>query len=384
MKKTALLLCLLMMSLALLPNALASGALEPGTEATVVTNSGRLNLRQEPSTQARILKKLPRGGTVTVLESAGEWYKISSGGMEGYVHGDYLRPGSAEDAGVMGNAVASGDTLTHYVASHYTATPRASGGIRLYTEPTGESAYRMMLEVEQDDKLIVFQRAKSGAGTSWSLIQHGDISGWVKSADLDFSEKMETYNYRVPVQSMSPGVAYVGKGGAKLLKEANDEAAVLATIPEGTELEVSVRASGYCSASYGGQDGYVPSNSLLFGFVWTPGWHYEEPSKEELAQMEYTETMQDGKPPSAAYQGQKLIGEGEARGIARAALREANPDFSQLYERVQFVSDESSAFVNGHSTPYYQFTYSGADGQYYEVIVHGYTRDVLFNSDGNG
>lgn len=57
---------------------------------TGTVDASALRLRQSASTNAAILGTAYRGEQVTVLERAGDWYKVSYGGTEGYMHGDYL------------------------------------------------------------------------------------------------------------------------------------------------------------------------------------------------------------------------------------------------------------------------------------------------------
>lgn len=57
---------------------------------TGTVDASALRLRQSASTSAAIIGTAYRGEQVTVLERAGEWYKVSYGGAEGYMHGDYL------------------------------------------------------------------------------------------------------------------------------------------------------------------------------------------------------------------------------------------------------------------------------------------------------
>ncbi len=60
------------------------------SETVGVVTATVLNLREEPSTSSAILGKLARGTRVEVLEPAGAWYRVDAGGLEGFVHGDWL------------------------------------------------------------------------------------------------------------------------------------------------------------------------------------------------------------------------------------------------------------------------------------------------------
>lgn len=57
-----------------------------------------VNIRRKPDTESKILGKLYRGSAATILETVGEWVKIKSGSVTGYIKSEYLAIGfSAED-----------------------------------------------------------------------------------------------------------------------------------------------------------------------------------------------------------------------------------------------------------------------------------------------
>ncbi len=67
----------------------------PATNSKIKTKKGKvtasvLNVRRDPSTNRKPVGKLKRGANVQILDSVGNWYKIKSGQMEGYVSGDYV------------------------------------------------------------------------------------------------------------------------------------------------------------------------------------------------------------------------------------------------------------------------------------------------------
>ena len=75
-----------------------------GTQTPVVegyTNLGvanvtnYLNVRETPSTDASLLGKLPMNAGCEILETLDGWYKISSGGVTGYVSAEFLLTGDA-------------------------------------------------------------------------------------------------------------------------------------------------------------------------------------------------------------------------------------------------------------------------------------------------
>ncbi len=79
--RTALLLIML---LCLLP--LFSALAKTGT----VTASA-LNMRKSADSDSKVVKVLKKGATVTIKDSTGSWYKVSSGSTTGYVYKKYIQ-----------------------------------------------------------------------------------------------------------------------------------------------------------------------------------------------------------------------------------------------------------------------------------------------------
>lgn len=80
-----------------------------------LVESGNLNVREAPSTDGKLVGKMPKNAACEVLESADGWAHITSGEVDGYVSLDFLVTGP--DAKLMANdlvrtvAVANTDSL---------------------------------------------------------------------------------------------------------------------------------------------------------------------------------------------------------------------------------------------------------------------------------
>ena len=72
------------------PEVTSSEAPAPDILATVNTPRSDLNVRQEPTTAAGIVIKIPKGETVKVLEQGEEWSKIEYNGSVGWSVNKYL------------------------------------------------------------------------------------------------------------------------------------------------------------------------------------------------------------------------------------------------------------------------------------------------------
>lgn len=63
-----------------------------------VISSGNLNIRQEASTDSEVVGILTNHNACELLEDAGEWYKVTSGKVTGYVSKQYLVTGAEAEA----------------------------------------------------------------------------------------------------------------------------------------------------------------------------------------------------------------------------------------------------------------------------------------------
>lgn len=63
-----------------------------------VISSGNLNIRQEASTDSKVIGILTNHNACELLEDAGEWYKVTSGKVTGYVNKQYLVTGDEAEA----------------------------------------------------------------------------------------------------------------------------------------------------------------------------------------------------------------------------------------------------------------------------------------------
>lgn len=60
-----------------------------------ITKVDKLNVRQSPNTSSKIVGKLVKGNAVVIKSKSGNWAKVTSGNVSGYVCTDYLAIGKA-------------------------------------------------------------------------------------------------------------------------------------------------------------------------------------------------------------------------------------------------------------------------------------------------
>ena len=87
------------------------------TNLGITQVDGNLNVRKEPGTEAEIVGKMPNNAGCEILGVEGEWTKIQSGKVEGYVKSEYLLDGDAAIAKAeeVKQTIATVNTTTLYV-----------------------------------------------------------------------------------------------------------------------------------------------------------------------------------------------------------------------------------------------------------------------------
>ncbi len=139
------------------------------TNLGVAQVDGNLNVRKEPSIEAEIVGKMPNNAGCEILGVEGEWTKIQSGKVEGYVKSEYLLTGEA--------ALAKAAEVKQTIATVNTTT------LRVRQEPNTES--KIMTTVPKGEELEVIEIADD-----WITINMDNDKAYVSSGYVDISVEL--------------------------------------------------------------------------------------------------------------------------------------------------------------------------------------------------
>lgn len=136
---------------------------------TVVTQGSCLNLRTGAGLQYDIIDHLSPGTEVTVVETVGDWYKVTVSGKTGYVHSDYLKvtESTTGDSGVNAELLellltlilSNGTTSSGAEESQPTLTPE--GNLSLVDDILQKKVFTTE-EGELEEKQFVTLQSKNG------------------------------------------------------------------------------------------------------------------------------------------------------------------------------------------------------------------------------
>ena len=193
-------------------------------ETHKVVKGGLLNLRQEPSLNAKVIKQYPTGTWMTVLSEEGEWSKVEVGGNTGYVMSKYLTD--------------SASSSTLYVKTN------TGRGLNLRDEPSLEG--NIITSFKPGTAVTVLMHGKS-----WHKVSVGDQVGYMSAQYLTGSTGSSSVQKTGTVKN--PGANQV-----LLLRETpSTDARVLGHFRNGTQVTILGESGDFYKVTVGGKNGYM-------------------------------------------------------------------------------------------------------------------------------
>lgn len=190
-------------------------------DIAVATVTDYVHIRKKPSAESKSLGKLYTNNVGTVIGKKGDWYKIKSGSVTGYVKSDYVKVGDEELAKKAGRRVALVETETLKVRK------KASKKAEVITLVPG------------GDDLTVTEESKEG----WVGVSVDEGKGYVST---DFVTLSTEYTY---AESAAEEAARLKREEEE--RKAAEEAALKAQQAENNKVSGSSSGSSSSNSSSG-------------------------------------------------------------------------------------------------------------------------------------
>ena len=223
---------------------------ESGVQAQVTTASGPLNFREAAGTGARIITTIPRLQTVAVLSENNGWSMIRYNGATGFVMSNYLTYITASPT-----APSTQETPVTGISAQVT-TQSGSLNLRKYAKSNAS----ILCTIPRNEIISVTEK-----GDTWCKTAYSGNTGYVMTKFLSFDLSSVPAEPQAPAQTMS-GVTYArvttASGSLNLRKKANENAAVLCTIPQNEVIPLDDVGSKWCKTTYQDRKGYVMTKFL--------------------------------------------------------------------------------------------------------------------------
>lgn len=184
--------------------------------------SNYLNIRAGAGENEKIIGKLPSYAGCEILEDANGWYKISSGGITGYVKSDYILTGDEAKQAAMNHA----ELMAIVHADRLNARTEPSTDAKIWTQISENERYHV---AEQLDGWIKIEFDESGEGDGDDEISAAYVSSefvevrYALSEAIKFSPTEESASLRSRIVNYAMkflGNPYVW-GGTSLTKGAD-------------------------------------------------------------------------------------------------------------------------------------------------------------------
>ena len=184
--------------------------------------SNYLNIRAGAGENEKIIGKLPSYAGCEILEDANGWYKISSGGITGYVKSDYILTGDEAKQAAMNHA----ELMAIVYADRLNARTEPSTDAKIWTQISENERYHV---AEQLDGWVKIEFDESGEGDGDDEISAAYVSSefvevrYALSEAIKFSPTEESASLRSRIVNYAMkflGNPYVW-GGTSLTKGAD-------------------------------------------------------------------------------------------------------------------------------------------------------------------
>lgn len=264
------------------------------------------NIRETADENAKILEQLSQGDNVEILEKQGNWYKIKSKGITGYLREDLIEVKNEEktvetSATVETEKQESTDNnkennvqeTTNEETSSEEKTKKVSEDTKLKIVPAINATD--ILEVKKDEEVTITETLGD-----WVCIQTSTTKGWIradklKSAKEEKQEETKTEEQPQVEEKQETLLkkAYVNTQTANMRKEANTASEILTSLTLNTEVEVYAEENGWSKIKANGQEGYI-STALLSDKKTETSRSLETPRKKaESTTTENTSTKKE-------------------------------------------------------------------------------------------
>lgn len=201
-------------------------------ESHKAVTGGALNLRENPSLEAKVIRQYPTGTWMTVLSEEGEWSKVEVGGNTGYVMSRYLTD-------------AAGSTKM-YVRTN------TGRGLNLRDMPSLEGNILTSFKPGTEVEVLV-------RGAGWNKVSVNGQTGYMSAQYLS-SKNTASSAAKTGIVS-NPGANQV-----LLLREtASTDARVLGYYANGTQVTIHGEEGDFYKVTVGGKNGYMMKKFISLG-----------------------------------------------------------------------------------------------------------------------
>lgn len=263
---------------------------------TAKINVETANLRETPDENSKILEQFSINQEVEIIEKQGNWYKVKSKGITGYLRQDLLKitneePKSENQSNKIEENQAKDETKQEEKQAE---EPKAENQeianqekkveednnkekkLELGKQKVAENTKLKIvpvinatdiIEVKKDEEVTVTEIIND-----WACVETQNTKGWIRKEKLQNEEKaVEVTTQPVntpaetPTQTQTPAptkTLYTNSKTVNLRKQASTNSGIIVALAINTPVEVISEANGWSKVKVSGKEGYI-SSALL-------------------------------------------------------------------------------------------------------------------------
>ncbi len=246
------------------------------------------NLRETADANSKILVQLSQNQEIEIVEEAGEWYKVKSNNITGYVRGDLLdvNKDETENTTTVETSSQSQENTNIESQEENTSTEKQEDAteqkevtetndkeIELGKQIIGEDTKLKIVPTINATDIIEVKKGEEVEVTEiindWVCVQTGTAKGWLRKDKIQKEEIKQEETVEEPEEQVeeqpkqsTTKTLYVNTATVNLRKEASTSSEIVTTLPVNTAVEVLLEENGWCKVKVSGKEGYIASTLL--------------------------------------------------------------------------------------------------------------------------
>lgn len=286
------------------------------------------NLRETADAEGKILEQLSLNDEVELVEKSGEWYRVKSNGITGYIRQDLLTV--KEEVTVnntTNNPVAENTETTNTAVENVEASTSVDNTeiakeekTKLVSEDTKLKIVPAInatniIEVKANQEVTIIETINN-----WVCIQAGNTKGWIRSEKLKVkaeqkveekqeeteTEQEEKNEAEVTVQETKIKTQFIASETVNLRKEPNTSSEIVSKLSLNMAVDVYSEEGGWSKVKVSGKEGYI-SSSLLSDKKKETSRAAETPRTNESTSTQTTETTTTTSSAPASQNGGSVV-----------------------------------------------------------------------------
>lgn len=273
------------------------------------------NLRETADENSKILEQFSMNQEVEIIERQGNWYKVKSKGITGYLRQDLLKinneeakieekDNKAEENQATEQPKTENEEITNQENKAEENTKKEESKLELGKQKVAENTKLKIVPVINATDIIEVKKDEEVKATEilndWVCIEAQNTKGWIRKDKLQNEEKnveasVPPVNTNTPTNTppvTTPKTLYTNSKTVNLRKQASTSSGIVTSLTQNTPVQVISEENGWSKVKVSGKEGYI-SSALLSAQKKEPTSRSMETTRKETTNNQPTKTKNE-------------------------------------------------------------------------------------------